>query len=168
MSDAQQFFATAPRGLSDLLARELSALGASDVRERSGGVRFRGPVQVGYLACLWSRVASRVLLELAEFEAPDDDTFYRAVAAIDWAAHIDPARTIACEFTGDHPTITHTHYGALRLKDGICDRLRADTGARPDVELQRPAVRAYAHAHGSRVTVALVFAGEGLHRRGCR
>jgi len=168
VSDAQQFFATAPRGLSDLLARELSALGASDVRERSGGVRFRGPVQIGYLACLWSRVASRVLLELAEFEAPDDDRFYRAVAAIDWAAHIDPAGTIACEFTGDHPTITHTHYGALRLKDGICDRLRADTGARPDVELQRPAVRAYAHAHGSRVTVSLDFAGEGLHRRGYR
>ena len=168
MSDAQQFFATAPRGLSDLLARELSALGASDVRERSGGVRFRGPVQVGYLACLWSRVASRVLLELAEFDAPDDDTFYRAVAAIDWAAHIDPADTIACEFTGDHPAITHSHYGALRLKDGICDRLRADTGSRPDVALQRPAVRAYAHAHGSRVTVSLDFAGEGLHRRGYR
>jgi len=168
VSDAQQFFATAPRGLSDLLARELSALGASDVRERSGGVRFRGPVQVGYLACLWSRVASRVLLELAEFDAPDDDTFYRAVAAIDWAAHIDPADTIACEFTGDHPAITHSHYGALRLKDGICDRLRADTGSRPDVALQRPAVRAYAHAHGSRVTVSLDFAGEGLHRRGYR
>jgi 23S rRNA (guanine2445-N2)-methyltransferase / 23S rRNA (guanine2069-N7)-methyltransferase len=166
--DAQQFFATAPRGLSDLLARELSDLGASEVRERSGGVRFRGPVQVGYLACLWSRVASRVLLELTEFDAPDDDTFYRAVLAVDWAAHIDPSRTIACEFTGDHPAITHSHYGALRLKDGICDRLRADTGARPDVELQRPAVRAYAHAHGSRVTVSLDFAGEGLHRRGYR
>jgi 23S rRNA (guanine2445-N2)-methyltransferase / 23S rRNA (guanine2069-N7)-methyltransferase len=168
VSEVQQFFATAPRGLSDLLARELSALGASDVRERSGGVRFRGPVQIGYLACLWSRVASRVLLQLAEFDAPDDGSFYRAVATIDWATHIDPGRTIACEFTGEHPLIRHSHYGALRLKDGICDRLRADTGSRPDVQPQRPAVRAYAHAHGSRVTVSLDFAGEGLHRRGYR
>lgn len=166
--DDQQFFATAPRGFSDLLAHELKAVGAGDVRERSGGVRFRGPLDVGYRACLWSRIASRILLELAEFEAPNEEGFYRAVADCDWAAHIDPARTIACEFTGSHPTITHTHYGALRLKDGICDRLRADTGARPDVELVRPAVRAYAHAQGSRVTLSLDFAGEGLHRRGYR
>ncbi len=168
MSEAQQFFATAPRGLSDLLAHELSAMGALEVRERSGGVRFRGALETGYRACLWSRIASRVLLELAEFEAADDDSFYRAVTACDWAAHVDPARTIACEFTGNHPTIRHSHYGALRLKDAICDRLRADTGARPDVELQRPAVRAYAHAHGSRITLSLDFAGEGLHRRGYR
>jgi 23S rRNA (guanine2445-N2)-methyltransferase / 23S rRNA (guanine2069-N7)-methyltransferase len=164
----QQFFATAPRGLYDLLARELSNLGAAEVRERSGGVRFRGPVELGYRACLWSRTASRVLLELGEFDAPDEAAFYRAVVAYDWAAHIDPARTIACEFTGTHPTITHTHFGALRLKDGICDRLRADTGSRPDVALVRPAVRILAHAHGSRVTVSLDFAGEGLHRRGYR
>ena len=166
--DAQQFFATAPRGFSDLLARELAAAGASEVRERIGGVRFRGTIEVGYRACLWSRIASRVLLELAEFDAATDEAFYRAVAAFDWSAHIDPARTLACEFTGTHPAITNTHYGALRLKDGICDRLRADTGARPDVELVRPAVRAYAHAHGSRVTLSLDFAGEGLHRRGYR
>jgi 23S rRNA (guanine2445-N2)-methyltransferase / 23S rRNA (guanine2069-N7)-methyltransferase len=164
----QQFFATAPRGLYDLLARELSSLGAAEVRERSGGVRFRGPVELGYRACLWSRTASRVLLELGEFDAPDEAAFYRAVAAYDWAVHIDPARTIACDFTGTHPTITHTHFGALRLKDGICDRLRADTGSRPDVALVRPAVRILAHAHGSRVTVSLDFAGEGLHRRGYR
>jgi 23S rRNA (guanine2445-N2)-methyltransferase / 23S rRNA (guanine2069-N7)-methyltransferase len=85
-----------------------------------------------------------------------------------WAAHIDPARTIACEFTGTSPFITHTHYGALRLKDGICDRLRADCGARPDVALVRPAVRVIAHAQGTRITLSIDLAGEGLHRRGYR
>jgi 23S rRNA (guanine2069-N7)-methyltransferase / 23S rRNA (guanine2445-N2)-methyltransferase len=137
-------------------------------RERGGGVRFHGSIETGYQACLWSRVASRVLLELLEFEAPDEGSFYRAVSAWDWSAHIDPARTIACEFTGSHPTITNTHFGTLRLKDAICDRLRADTGARPDVELVRPAVRILAHAHGERVTVSVDLAGEGLHRRGYR
>jgi 23S rRNA (guanine2445-N2)-methyltransferase / 23S rRNA (guanine2069-N7)-methyltransferase len=166
--DDQQFFASAPRGFADLLGRELKAVGASGVRERVGGVHFRGNLEVGYRACLWSRTASRVLLELAQFDAPDEEAFYRAVREFDWAAHIDPAGTIACEFTGTHPTITHTHYGALRLKDGICDRLRADLGVRPDVELVRPAVRAYAHANGSQVTLSLDFAGEGLHRRGYR
>jgi 23S rRNA (guanine2445-N2)-methyltransferase / 23S rRNA (guanine2069-N7)-methyltransferase len=154
--------------LTDLLARELQNAGAAEVRERSGGVRFRGPLEAGYHACLWSRVASRVLLQLAELDAPDEAAFYREVLARDWTAHVDPARTLACEFTGTHPTITNTHFGALRLKDGICDRLRDQTGARPDVALIRPAVRVLAHAAGSRVTLYIDLAGEGLHRRGYR
>jgi 23S rRNA (guanine2445-N2)-methyltransferase / 23S rRNA (guanine2069-N7)-methyltransferase len=164
----QQFFATAPRGFSDLLARELARLGASAIQERSTGVRFRGSLEVGYRACLWSRIASRVLLELLEFEADDAEAFYRGVMGCDWAAHIDPARTIACEFTGASPYITNTHYGALRLKDGICDRLRAHCGARPDVALVRPAVRIMAHAQGTHITLSIDLAGEGLHRRGYR
>jgi 23S rRNA (guanine2445-N2)-methyltransferase / 23S rRNA (guanine2069-N7)-methyltransferase len=164
----QQFFATAPRGFSDLLARELVQFGASAVQERSTGVRFRGSLEVGYRACLWSRIASRILLELIEFDAGDAEAFYRGVMGCDWAAHIDPARTIACEFTGTSPFITHTHYGALRLKDGICDRLRADCGARPDVALVRPAVRIIAHAQGAHITLSIDLAGEGLHRRGYR
>jgi len=166
--DGQHYFATAPRGLYDLLARELTQIGALDVRERSGGVQFRGGLDTGYRACLWSRIASRVLLEIAQFEAPDEAEFYRGVLAFDWLPHIDPARTIACEFTGTHPTITNSHFGALRLKDGICDRLREETGSRPDVAVSRPAVRIIAHAVRERITLSLDLAGEGLHRRGYR
>ncbi|HEY4973669.1 MAG TPA: bifunctional 23S rRNA (guanine(2069)-N(7))-methyltransferase RlmK/23S rRNA (guanine(2445)-N(2))-methyltransferase RlmL, partial [Steroidobacteraceae bacterium] len=164
----QAFVATVPRGLTDLLARELEALGAQHTRERNAGVLFTGTLETGYRACLWSRSASRVLLQLTEFEAASADEFYAQVRAFDWSAHVDPARTIACEFTGTHPTITHSHFGALRLKDAICDRLRDDTGARPNVELSRPGVRLHAHANGTHVTVSLDLAGEGLHRRGYR
>jgi 23S rRNA (guanine2445-N2)-methyltransferase / 23S rRNA (guanine2069-N7)-methyltransferase len=162
------FVATVPRGLADLLGRELAALGAQKLRERAAGVLFTGPLECGYRACLWSRTASRVLLQLTEFEAASADEFYAQVRAFDWSAHIDPARSIACEFTGAHPTITNSHFGALRLKDGICDRLRDDTGSRPDVELSRPGVRLHAHAHGTQVALSLDLAGEGLHRRGYR
>ena len=169
---ALSFFATAPRGFADLLARELTAQGAQTLSERPAGVQFHGTLETGYRACLWSRIASRVLLQLAQFEAASADAFYEGVRAQDWAAHIDPARTIACEFTGEHPQITNTHFGALRLKDGICDCLRAQTGVRPDVALVRPAVRVIAHAHShaqtSRITLSIDFAGEGLHRRGYR
>jgi 23S rRNA (guanine2445-N2)-methyltransferase / 23S rRNA (guanine2069-N7)-methyltransferase len=166
--EARYYFATAPRGLYDLLARELTQIGAFDVRERSGGVQFSGGLDIGYRACLWSRIASRVLLEIAQFDAPDEAAFHRGVAAFDWVPHIDPARTIACEFTGTHPTITNSHFGALRLKDGICDRLREEVGVRPDVAMSRPAVRIIAHAVGERITLSLDLAGEGLHRRGYR
>jgi 23S rRNA (guanine2445-N2)-methyltransferase / 23S rRNA (guanine2069-N7)-methyltransferase len=162
------FVATVPRGLADLLARELESVGAQNTRERSAGVSFSGTLETGYRACLWSRTASRVLLQLAEFEAASADEFYAGVRAVDWSVHIDPARTIACEFTGAHPTITHSHFGALRLKDAVCDRLRDNTGTRPDVELTRPAVRLHAHANGTHVTLSIDLAGEGLHRRGYR
>jgi 23S rRNA (guanine2445-N2)-methyltransferase / 23S rRNA (guanine2069-N7)-methyltransferase len=162
------YAATVPRGLADLLARELESLGASRVHEHSAAVLFTGTLEIGYRSCLWSRSASRVLLKLTEFRAASADEFYTQARAFDWSAHIDPARTIACEFTGMHPTITHSHFGALRLKDAICDRLRDDTGARPDVELSRPAVRLLAHANGEQLTLSLDLAGEGLHRRGYR
>jgi 23S rRNA (guanine2445-N2)-methyltransferase / 23S rRNA (guanine2069-N7)-methyltransferase len=162
------FVATVPRGLPDLLVRELQSMGAHDLRERAASVEFTGPLEAGYRACLWSRTASRVLLRLSQFEAATADEFYRQAYAFDWKVHVDAARTLACEFTGSHPSITHSHYGALRLKDAICDRLRDDTGMRPDIELSRPAARAHAHALGTRISLLLDLAGEGLHRRGYR
>jgi 23S rRNA (guanine2445-N2)-methyltransferase / 23S rRNA (guanine2069-N7)-methyltransferase len=165
---ALSFLASAPRGFADLLARELTALGALEVRERAGGVAFSGALECAYRACLWSRIANRVFLELAQFEARDAQEFYAAVRAIDWAAHFTPAATLACDFSGRHPAITHSHFGALKLKDAIVDALRAASGARPDVALERPDLRVHAHAHGTHVTVSLDLSGDSLHRRGYR
>lgn len=163
-----RFVASSPRGFGDLLARELRELGAADVRERALGVEFSGSLAVAYRACLESRVASRVFLVVAQFEAASDAQFYEAARAVDWRAHVDSARTLACDFSGKHPAITHTRFGALRLKDAICDRLRDDTGRRPDIAPDRPAVRVHAHANGPKVTISIDLAGEGLHRRGYR
>jgi 23S rRNA (guanine2445-N2)-methyltransferase / 23S rRNA (guanine2069-N7)-methyltransferase len=135
---AATFLASAPRGFADLLARELTACGAAQVRERSNGVAFAGVLECAYRACLWSRIASRVFLEVARFEARDAAEFHAAVCAIDWTAHLAPGATLACDFSGRHPAITHSHLGALKLKDGIVDALRAATGARPDIAPERP------------------------------
>jgi len=167
-SDLQILTASCPRGLADLLAGELVALGAADVREHSTDVAFRGSLEVAYRACLESRIANRVLLELARFAASDAQQFYDGARAFDWSQHIGPGATLACEFTGRHPTITHTHFGALKLKDAICDQLRARAGFRPDVSRDRPSVRIHAHASGTRITLAIDLAGESLHRRGYR
>ncbi|HEV7607780.1 MAG TPA: bifunctional 23S rRNA (guanine(2069)-N(7))-methyltransferase RlmK/23S rRNA (guanine(2445)-N(2))-methyltransferase RlmL [Steroidobacteraceae bacterium] len=163
-----RFVASSPRGFGDLLAAELRGFGAADVRERALGVEFSGSLDVAYRACLESRVGSRVFLVVAQFTAPTDASFYEAARAIDWRQHVDPARTLACDFSGKHPEITHTRFGALRLKDAICDQLRETTGSRPDIETDRPAVRVHAHANGPNVTISIDLSGEGLHRRGYR
>ena len=82
------YFATCPKGLEYLLRDELVALGASEVHETLAGAHFSGTLETAYRACLWSRLASRILLPLGEFDAADDDALYRGVQAIDWSEHL--------------------------------------------------------------------------------
>jgi len=166
--ETRQFLASSPRGLADLLARELVAFGAEGAKERSTGVAFSGSLRTAYRACLESRIANRVFLELGRFDVADAEGFYKAARGIDWSAHLAPGATLACDFSGRHPLITHTHFGALKLKDAIVDSLREATGSRPDVALERPSVRVHAHANGNLITVSLDLSGESLHRRGYR
>ena len=160
--------ASAPRGFGDLLAKELLELGATEVRERTVGVDLRGTLETAYRVCLESRLASRLFLVVAEFDAADEAQFYEAARAVAWTQHIDPNGTLACDFSGRHPTITHSGFGALRLKDAICDHLRDASGTRPNVTVERPSVRVHAHANGRKIVISLDLAGEGLHRRGYR
>lgn len=163
-----RFFAAAPRGVTDLLAAELAALGATALRERAGGVYFDGSLETGYRACLWSRVASRVLLVLGEVPAADATALYEGVGGLDWEAELDPGATLAVDFHGANAAITHSQFGAQRVKDAIVDRLRARRGARPDVSRLDPDLRVNVHLERDRAQVALDLGGESLHRRGYR
>jgi 23S rRNA (guanine2445-N2)-methyltransferase / 23S rRNA (guanine2069-N7)-methyltransferase len=167
-ADALSLLASAPRGFADLLARELNEFGASGTRERAGGVAFAGTLECAYRTCLWSRIANRVFLEVAHFQAHDAQEFYAGVRAVDWSLHLGPDSTLACDFSGRHPAITHSHFGALKLKDGIVDALRESFGQRPDIRFEQPDVRVHAHAHGTAVTLAIDLSGDSLHRRGYR
>ena len=160
--------ASSPRGLADLLARELTEMGADGARDRSTGVAFSGDLALAYRACLRSRLANRVFLELARFEARTTEDFYAGARTIDWALHLGPGATLACDFSGRHPQISHTHFGALKLKDAIVDSLRESLGSRPDIALERPSVRVHAHANNNDITISLDLSGESLHRRGYR
>jgi 23S rRNA (guanine2445-N2)-methyltransferase / 23S rRNA (guanine2069-N7)-methyltransferase len=67
--DQRPFFASGPRGLAEVLAGELRALGLTALRPVAAGVEFRGTLEDAYRVCLWSRTASRVLLPLARLQA---------------------------------------------------------------------------------------------------
>ncbi len=168
MTQTLDFFATAARGLEPLLAEELRALGADAVRETRGGAEFRGPLETAYRACLWSRVGSRVLLPLARFSAPDPDRLYEGVGALPWEDHLAADGTLAVDFVASRSGITHSRYGALRVKDAVVDRFRARLGVRPSVDTRRPSVRINVYLHRDEAQVALDLSGEALHRRGYR
>jgi 23S rRNA (guanine2445-N2)-methyltransferase / 23S rRNA (guanine2069-N7)-methyltransferase len=131
-------------------------------------VHFRGELEVAFRACLWSRIASAVLLELRSFEAVTPDELYAGVHDIDWRDHLGPEATLACEFTATQSPLTHGQYAMLRTKDAIVDRLRELRGTRPSIDTESADVRIHVHAQRRTVTVSVNLAGESLHLRGYR
>jgi 23S rRNA (guanine2445-N2)-methyltransferase / 23S rRNA (guanine2069-N7)-methyltransferase len=162
------FFATAPRHLESLLADELLTLGMAAVKETRGGARFSGALADAYRVCLWSRVANRVLLPLAQFPAEASDDLYAGTTAIPWEEHIPRQGSFAVHFQGAEGGISHSHYGALRVKDAVVDRCRNRQGDRPNVDRDSPDVLVQAYLHQGQVTLSLDLAGESLHLRGYR
>jgi 23S rRNA (guanine2445-N2)-methyltransferase / 23S rRNA (guanine2069-N7)-methyltransferase len=163
-----QFFASCPPGVADLTAAEMRAAGATQTSEFKLGVQFEGSLEVAYRACLWSRTASRILLPLATFPVTDADALYQGVKQIDWSTHLGPRATLAVEFAGTAPGLTHTHFNALKTKDAIVDRIRDHSGERPSIDVERPSVRVDVRLDRERATVSLDLSGESLHRRAYR
>ncbi|MCK4690498.1 MAG: bifunctional 23S rRNA (guanine(2069)-N(7))-methyltransferase RlmK/23S rRNA (guanine(2445)-N(2))-methyltransferase RlmL [Desulfuromonadales bacterium] len=164
----QPFFVTAALGFEPLLAAELIELGASEVKEERAGVSFVGELSIAYKVCLWSRLASRVLLPLAIFPALDTDQLYAEVQKIDWSEHLSVARTFAVDCTTVRSQINHTRYGALRVKDAIVDQFRARSGERPSISVEQPDLRINLHLFKDQGTLSIDLSGDSLHRRGYR
>ncbi|MDR9436298.1 MAG: bifunctional 23S rRNA (guanine(2069)-N(7))-methyltransferase RlmK/23S rRNA (guanine(2445)-N(2))-methyltransferase RlmL [Thiohalophilus sp.] len=167
MSD-YALFVTAPLHLESLLAEELHALGIDQAQETRGGVSFSGTLEEAYRVCLWSRVANRVLLELASFTADSPEALYRGVQQIDWRDHFGVANTFAVQFQSSQSTITHSQYGALKAKDAVVDQFRDRDGERPSIDTGWPDVRINVYVHRNQASVSLDLSGDSLHRRGYR
>ena len=165
---SHRLFATAPRGIASLLRDEVLALGADGAKEQPAGVAFGGDLQLAYRACLWSRTANRVLLAVAEFPAPDPEALYAGIRRVDWSAHLEPSGSLAVDFNTTHSAITHSHFGALKVKDAVVDQFRDASGTRPSVDTARPDLRINVHLHRDRASVAIDLSGDSLHRRGYR
>jgi 23S rRNA (guanine2445-N2)-methyltransferase / 23S rRNA (guanine2069-N7)-methyltransferase len=160
-------FVTCPKGLEAVLAEELAAV-IDKPAPPAGGVALDGGLEAAYRACLWSRVASRVLFGIATFPCADEEALYAGVYAIDWAAHFGTEATLRVDFTSTRSKITHTHFGALKTKDAIVDRLRDERGSRPSVDTRAPDLRINVHVAGEVASVAIDLSGDSLHRRGYR
>ncbi len=168
MSAPLIFFAPCAKGLEYLLVEELRELGALEVREALAGVHFSGTLETGYRACLWSRLASRVLLRLSQFEARDEAALYAGVQAIDWATHLSEHGTLAVDANLHASHLTHARYAAQKVKDAIVDQFRDRFAVRPSVEVERPDLRIHLSLRRNIAGVFIDLAGEALHRRGWR
>jgi len=162
------WLATCPKGMEQLLADELGAIGASEVKQTVAAVHFQGTLQVAYRACLWSRLANRVLMPLLTFKLDSTDDLYSNSVEIPWEQHLTEDNSIAIDFIGTSKHIDNSMYGAQLLKDAVVDRIRRVAGGRPNVDAKSPDIRIQARQHKGQVVVSLDISGDSLHRRGYR
>ena len=133
-----------------------------------GGVAFSGGWEACYRANLWSRVASRILWRVAQFDYRNEQDIYSAVRAIDWTRHFRVERTLRVNVTAQKSPLKSLEFATLRIKDAVCDRFRDKTGKRPSVERGNPDVRVHAFLEEKRCTLYLDTSGEPLFKRGWR
>jgi 23S rRNA (guanine2445-N2)-methyltransferase / 23S rRNA (guanine2069-N7)-methyltransferase len=161
-------FCSCPKGAEELLEEELKAIGADSVRRVRAGASLTGDLRTLYRACMWTRVGSRVLLQIGKGPANDPEELYAGVASLPWEDHVPVDGTLAVDFVTLAPGIRDTRYGGQLVKDAVVDRLRERFGRRPSVDAKDPDVRINVSVRNATATVAIDLSGRSLHRRGWR
>ncbi|QHL86040.1 hypothetical protein GU926_00705 [Nibribacter ruber] len=160
--------ATTLAGLEEVLAQELTDLGAKFVKVGVRAVTFSGDQRLLYNANLWCRTAIRILKPFAQFKARDEKELYMKVREQDWSRHLTVNSTFAINAVVSRSTFEHSLFVSQLTKDAIVDQFRDKTGKRPSVDVTTPDVRINLHMHENIVSLALDASGDSLHRRGYR
>jgi len=159
-------------GLEWLLARELEAVGATDLRIGRRTIEFAAPPgaekETLYRSVLECRTAIRVLEPLGRFRVESPETLYRAVQEIDWTEQLKTSDTLRVDAAIHDTFLTHSLYAAQVVKDAVVDQLRTPSGKRPSVQLRGATLRLALHLVGGVATVFRDAAGRSLHQRGWR
>ena len=151
-----------------MLAAELETLGAVKVRQGRGGVNFSANLHEAMRLVVHSRLAMRVLYPLGEFEAPGAEGLYEAALGVEWEEWLTTKSTFAVEATLTNSEHTHSGFVALKIKDGLVDRMRKVNGSRPDVDTREPDLQVVAHLNKTKLTLSLDVCGDPLFKRGYR
>jgi putative N6-adenine-specific DNA methylase len=167
-SESYQMIAKTFAGLEDVLADELAALGAKNIKKLIRAVSFDGDKAMMYRANYYLRTALCVLKPIADFNAKDEDTYYKEIGRIDWDEYMKVNETLAVAVTTNSTVFTHSQYAAQRAKDAIVDQFRRRMGKRPNVDTDNPDLRVEIHIAQTHVTVLLNSSGESLYKRGYR
>jgi len=164
----EKFFATCPRGLELLLADELRQLDAGKVHAVGGGVQFVGEFALCYRINLESRIASRLLWQVASGVYRSEEDIYRIALAPPWTDWFDGARTIRVDISATKSPLTSLNFVTLKIKDAVCDKIRQLSNRRPSVDTRAPDIPIQGHLTEREFMLYLDTTGEPLFKRGRR
>lgn len=159
---------TCAGGLENFLLQEIQSIAGDSYQLVRGAVE--GPVELKnlYDFCLWSRIASRILLPIAEFTYKNEDDFYHNLRQVHWQSHFSLNESVAISTSKDSSVKVNTQFLTYRTKDAIMDYFRHFQGDRPNVDTRNPDIRIHVHFDRETVQVSLDLAGDPLHKRGYR
>jgi putative N6-adenine-specific DNA methylase len=156
-------------GLEELLAQEVKEAGGLKIEPIKRGVKFEADEEVLYRCLLSLRTVLRLLVPIFKFKAHTEKDLYFKVKKLAWEEYMDLNQTFAIDCVANSKVFNHSKFVALRVKDAICDRFRANNDdQRPDVHVKNPDVPINVHVNNLDVTILLDVSGFSLHKRGYR
>ncbi|MGB3624079.1 MAG: bifunctional 23S rRNA (guanine(2069)-N(7))-methyltransferase RlmK/23S rRNA (guanine(2445)-N(2))-methyltransferase RlmL [Ketobacter sp.] len=159
---------TCAGGLERFLLEEIQGIGGDDYQLVGSAVEGPAGLKNLYQFCLWSRIASRILLPIAEFEYKNEQEYYESLRQVHWQMHMDVKDSLSISVSKDASVNLNTQYIMYKTKDAIVDHFRDCVGDRPNIDTRAPDLRIHVHFGKSSVQVSLELSGEPLHRRGYR
>ncbi len=168
MEDSYQLVTKTAAGLEEVLAAEIKALGAKNVRVLHRAVLCEGNKELMYRINYTVRTALKVLKPFKIFFAKNEDQLYKQAQEIRWFELLTTDQTFAIDAVVSGNFFTHSQYAALRLKDAIVDQFRDVYGIRPSINTLSPDLRINLHIRQDKVQILFDSSGESLHKRGYR
>lgn len=168
MSEQFQMIAKTFQGLEEVLAQELTALGANDIEIGRRMVSFSGDKEMMYKANFCLRTAIRILKPIKSFTAKNADEVYDQIKAICWEEILNVEKTFAVDAVVFSEEFRHSKFVSYKVKDAIVDYFRDKFNKRPSVRINKPDVLLNIHIAQTTCTLSLDSSGESLHRRGYR
>ena len=163
------FFLPCAAGVEALLTAEVQRLLPDrQVHTLRGGVALDGEPADVMVLNLELRLAQRVLVEVAEGAYRDEQSLYELAGTVDWTQWITPQHTLRVDTTATRCPLRSLNFAALRIKDAVCDQLRAATGERPCVDIREPDLALVLHLGPERAALYVDTSGEPLFKRGWR
>ena len=155
-------------GLEEVLAQELTQLGANNVKIGRRMVSFTGDKEMMYRTNFQLHTAIRILKPIKHFRASSADDVYEAVKNIDWSKYIERGKTFSVDSVVYSEEFRNSRFVTYKVKDAIVDQFRETTGTRPNISISNPDIRLHIHISDDQATLSLDSSGESLHRRGYR
>lgn len=154
--------------MEQLLINELTQLGATKTSAVTAGVRFSADMNTIMKANLYSRLASRVMIQVGFGEYQNEADIYDLAYNIDWQEWFGSDVTVKVATSAINSPLRSLEFITLKVKDAICDNFMQKENVRPDVDKKSPDIRIYNFLTEDTVTIYLDTSGEALFKRGYR
>ena len=169
MGNNLQFYAASPRNLADLMAKEVTSCGGENLAETPTGIYFSGSLETACRFLVWSRVGSRLFLQLKTFEAETPEDIYKGVYSHPWDTEFDASASFTISTDLIKTTVVnHQNFASQKMKDAIVDQFREKTGERPQIDNKKPDITLHLLIKENTAVLGMDLGGESLHQRGYR